>query len=91
MIVDATAHLLYASFQTRTRAWPTIASAREEVALSFAEGKNSRVMLDRNSDAVVGWIGAIPSYDGNVWEIHPVVVSEAMRGQGLGRLLNRRP
>jgi len=37
--------------------------------------------------ALLGWIGAIPTYNGNVWELHPLVVSNRSQGQGIGRRL----
>ena len=36
---------------------------------------------------VIGWIGAMPQYDGLVWELHPIVVDEAHRRHGIGRAL----
>ena len=45
-----------------------------------------RVALD-DEDRVLGWIAARPEYDGHVWEIHPVVVDQRVRGQGIGRAL----
>ena len=56
-------------------AWPDMDAALREVRESFGEDRVSRVALDRSGE-VLGWIGCIPSYDGNVWEIHPLVVAE---------------
>ena len=36
---------------------------------------------------VVGCVGAIPDYDGNVWELHPLVVAKERQFQGIGTLL----
>jgi aminoglycoside 6'-N-acetyltransferase I len=36
---------------------------------------------------LVGLIGAIPTYDGRVWELHPLAVADGWRGQGVGRAL----
>jgi aminoglycoside 6'-N-acetyltransferase I len=85
-LVDAAARLLYDAFGGRTRGWPDINSARQEVVESLTDGKISRVALDE-SGAVIGWIGSMPSYGGNVWEIHPLVVGTGSRQRGVGRAL----
>lgn len=36
---------------------------------------------------VLGWIGGLPDYDGNVWELHPLVVHPDHQNQGIGRAL----
>lgn len=36
---------------------------------------------------LIGWIGARPQYNGNVWELHPLVVNKTHRGMGIGRML----
>jgi aminoglycoside 6'-N-acetyltransferase I len=36
---------------------------------------------------VLGWIGGIEEYDGNVWELHPLVVRQDCQRQGVGRTL----
>lgn len=83
--VAGTAELLLDSFGT-PEAWPTLESAVEEVLESFGEGRISRVALDENGD-VIGWIGGISEYDGNVWELHPLAVRSAHRERGVGRAL----
>jgi aminoglycoside 6'-N-acetyltransferase I len=66
-------------------AWPDLESALQEVDECAALGP-VRVALDEDG-RVLGWAGARPDYDGHVWEIHPLVVDEAARGQGIGRAL----
>lgn len=46
----------------------------------------SRIAID-DSGTVLGWIGGIQQYDGNVWKLHPLIVKSDCRGQGIGRLL----
>ncbi len=87
-LVEQAAQLLYDSFRNVTTAWPDIDAARNEVLLSLEQGKISRVML-RDGETVIGWIGGQSRYDGHVWELHPLVVAEAMRRQGHGRALVR--
>ncbi len=67
-------------------AWPDIDSALKEVRESFAEGRISRVAIDDDGMAL-GWIGGISGYDGNVWELHPIVVRQEYQGMGIGRAL----
>ena len=67
-------------------AWPTMESALQEVQKSFGVGRISRIAVDGDGQ-VFGWIGGIPTYDGNVWELHPLVVKPAYQRQGIGRSL----
>ena len=83
--IDGAAAILHAAFSP-LGVWTTMAEAREEVILSISAEKVSRVALAED-DHVVGWIGAMPQYDGLVWELHPIVVREAHRRHGIGRAL----
>lgn len=60
--------------------------ARAEVQESFAEGYLS--LVARTGDRILGWVGGIPAYD-YAWELHPLVVAAAARGQGVGTALVR--
>jgi len=68
------------------QSWPTVESALAEVRDSFGAGRISRVALDSEGD-VLGWIGGIPTYEGRVWELHPLVVKTAHQRRGIGRAL----
>ncbi|UCD25129.1 MAG: GNAT family N-acetyltransferase [Gemmatimonadota bacterium] len=83
---EQTAGLLYESFRALTPAWPDMDSARREVESALESEKICRVMLD-DQHRVMGWAGAMPHYDGNVWELHPLVVAESHRNRGYGRAL----
>jgi len=85
-LIEQAAKLLYESFQNLTPAWTDLQAAREEVFESLESGKISRVMLNSNGQ-VIGWVGAMPHYDGRVWELHPLVVAESQRHTGYGRAL----
>jgi aminoglycoside 6'-N-acetyltransferase I len=86
-LIDQVAAMLVAAFAEHwPQAWPTVDAAREEVRESFAPGRISRVALDDAGEAI-GWIGGIPEYDGNVWELHPLVVRPDMQGHGIGQAL----
>lgn len=80
------AHLLVDGFLEHWDAWKTIDEALEEVHMVKNTGF-VRVALSDDSTRVLGWIGGLPEYDGNVWELHPLVVDEAYRQQGIGQAL----
>jgi len=67
-------------------AWPDLKSALQEVQESLEPDRISRIAV-ADSNLVLGWIGGIKQYDGNVWELHPLVVRTEFRGQGIGRSL----
>lgn len=82
--IEQTAHLLVEGFSPH--AWSDMPTALEEVQSSFGPGHISRVALDEQGN-VLGWIGGISVYKGNVWELHPLVVARRHQGQGIGRSL----
>ena len=67
-------------------AWPTIEDGLETVHEALVEERIARVAVDQNGN-LLGWIGAIPTYDGHVWELHPLAVRTQSQGQGIGRQL----
>ncbi len=86
-IIQQVAAMLVEAFKDHwPDAWPDLESALIEVKESLGEDRISRVAVDDNG-AVLGWIGGISMYDGRVWELHPLVVSPAVQGQGIGRAL----
>lgn len=68
------------------KAWPVVESAMEEVQASFEGDRISRVAL-ANDKSVLGWIGGMSTYDGYVWELHPLIVRVSAQGRGIGRAL----
>ena len=85
--VRQAAGLLVAGFRDDwPDAWPTTDAAIAEVRESLSEERISLVALDENG-AVLGWVGGVPSYEGNVWELHPLVVRPDVRRRGVGRAL----
>jgi len=77
--------LLVRSFRELSPAWvPTVEAAREKVVDALRPGMLSRALLI--GSRVAGWVGARHDY-GSVWELHPIVVDQAMRGRGFGRAL----
>lgn len=69
-------------------AWPDLDAALEEVRESLAEDRISRVALAKEGK-VLGWIGGIRQYGGNVWELHPLVVHTQFQRMGIGSALIR--
>jgi aminoglycoside 6'-N-acetyltransferase I len=69
-----------------TEAWSNLDDALREVHASFGEDRISRVAVDGDR-TVLGWTGGISSYDGNVRELHPLVVRPDLRLRGIGRAL----
>ncbi len=61
-------------------------NALEEILDSLAPDRISRIAIDDSSN-VLGWIGAISHYEGNAWELHPLVVKPDYQRQGIGKAL----
>jgi aminoglycoside 6'-N-acetyltransferase I len=78
--------LLVVGFRAHWNAWQTTEEALAEVHLVLKDGF-ARVALDEDGESVLGWIGGLPEYDGNVWELHPLVVHPARQRHGIGRAL----
>src|SRR5579864_7833344 len=85
-IVHQMAELLVLGFRPHWNAWETIDEALEEIQMIRSKGF-AQVALSDNATTVLGWIGGLPEYDGNVWELHPLVVHPDYQRQGIGRAL----
>jgi aminoglycoside 6'-N-acetyltransferase I len=68
------------------KAWPSLENGLDEVRKMLTNDRILRVTLDAEGN-VTGWIGGIPQYDGNVWELHPLAVKPDQQGMGIGRHL----
>jgi aminoglycoside 6'-N-acetyltransferase I len=87
LILHQVADLLVAGFKQHwPKAWPDLDAALEELQEASQPGRINRLALDADG-RVAGWVGAIREYDGNAWELHPLVVRPDRQGQGLGRTL----
>src|SRR4051794_40771496 len=85
--IEQVAELLVEGFRnTGSASWRNIAEALEEVQESLRPDRISRIAVDEQNH-VLGWISGIEEYDGNVWELHPLVVRPDCQRQGVGRAL----
>jgi aminoglycoside 6'-N-acetyltransferase I len=84
--VEQAAMLLVEAFRGHSAAWPDFVSAYEEVQESFGDDRISRIARDEDG-RVAGWIGGIPGYDGNVWEVHPLAVRPDLHRRRVGTAL----
>lgn len=90
MLAEACAQLLVAGFaEAGFNYVADLPSAREEIA----DLRQDEYRLwgsweeDRGVVRLVGLIGGLPGYDGNAWELHPLVVHPECRTRGIGRAL----
>ena len=66
--------------------WPTLQEAHEEINELLVPGNIMLAILE--GEIVIGWGGILaPTYDGNVFELHPLVVQRDKRKQGIGRAI----
>ena len=86
-IINQAAQLLVDAFHEHwPEAWPTFDEGLKEVHEMLEAERICRVAVDEQGN-LLGIIGGIPTYDGHVWELHPLAVQLNMQGQGLGRAL----
>jgi aminoglycoside 6'-N-acetyltransferase I len=86
IILQQMAEILVVGFRPHWTAWATTDEALEEIHMILDKGF-IRVALADDRDTVLGGIGGLPEYDGNVWELHPLVVHPDYQQQGIGRAL----
>jgi aminoglycoside 6'-N-acetyltransferase I len=86
-LIQQAAQLLLDAFREHwPDAWATLEEALKEVHEMLERARICRVAVDEKGN-VLGLIGGIPGYDGNVWELHPLAVQPSRHGQGIGRAL----
>jgi aminoglycoside 6'-N-acetyltransferase I len=86
-LIQQAAQLLVDAFREHwPDAWPTYEEGLEEVHELLERERICRIAVDERGN-LLGMIGGIPGYDGNVWELHPLAVQPSLQGQGIGRAL----
>jgi len=86
-LIQQAAQLLTDAFHEHwPEAWPTLDEAVKEVHEMLAAERICRVAVDEQGN-LMGVIGGISGYDGNVWELHPLAVQPNMHDKGIGRAL----
>jgi aminoglycoside 6'-N-acetyltransferase I len=86
-LLQQAAQLLVDAFREHwPDAWPTLEDGRKEIHEMLESNRICRVALDSEGN-LLGIIGGIRSYDGFVWELHPLAVQSSHQGQGIGRAL----
>lgn len=85
--IQQAAQLLMDAFREHwPEAWPTLEDGLEEVNEWFEDERICRAAVD-DAGKLLGFIGGIPQYEGNVWELHPLAVQPSMQGMGIGKAL----
>lgn len=66
--------------------WSTLEDALDEIEERLIPENTMLLVLE--NEKVIGWGGLLkPTYDGNVFELHPLVVDSHYQKQGIGRKL----
>ena len=66
--------------------WPTFEEGLKEVHEMLEAERICLAAIDESGN-LLGIIGGISGYNGNVWELHPLAVQPHMQGKGIGRAL----
>ncbi|HSG42915.1 MAG TPA: GNAT family N-acetyltransferase [Anaerolineales bacterium] len=85
--IEQAAQLMVDAFREHwPNAWSTFEDGLEEINEMFKEERIFRAAVD-DEEQLLGIIGGIPQYDGNVWELHPLAVQPSAQGKGVGKAL----
>lgn len=86
-LIQQAAQLMVDAFREHwPDSWPTLERGLEELQEMLATDRICRAAVDEQEN-LLGIIGGIPGYDGNVWELHPLAVQPTLQGHGIGRAL----
>src|SRR5262245_32568071 len=86
-LIQQAAQLLMDAFQEHwPDSWTTIEEGLEEIHEMLDPERICRIAID-DDNKLLGIIGGIPQYDGNVWELHPLAIQPNLQKLGIGRKL----
>jgi aminoglycoside 6'-N-acetyltransferase I len=68
------------------RAWPNVVVAEGELGVLLESPNIARGAIG-DDERLLGWVGGLPQYYGETWELQPLVVDPNGRGKGVGRAL----
>jgi aminoglycoside 6'-N-acetyltransferase I len=68
-------------------AWPSLDEGLREIREMLESNRICRAAIDDASESLLGVIGGIPQYDGQVWELHPLAVQPSRQRKGIGKIL----
>ena len=69
------------------QAFPNSYSSCSEEEINKCLEEDSVAIAAVDGEALMGFVGAIPQYGVTAWELHPLVVDEKYRLQGIGKKL----
>jgi len=67
--------------------WGSLKDAMEEIDMRLFKEKGNTLLAAVKNDAVLGFVGILPHYNGKVYEIHPLAVRRDVQGRGIGTTL----
>jgi aminoglycoside 6'-N-acetyltransferase I len=86
-LIQQAAQLLVDAFREHwSQAWTTFEDGLQEIQEIMEEDHILRVALDEENK-LLGIIGGLSQYDGNVWELHPLAIQPHIQRQGIGKKL----
>ncbi|KXK13532.1 MAG: aminoglycoside N(6')-acetyltransferase [Chloroflexi bacterium OLB14] len=86
-LINQAAQLLVDAFREHWQeSWTTFEDGLQEVNELLEAEHICRAMIDDDNN-LLGMIGGISQYDGNVWELHPLAVQPHLQKKGIGQKL----
>ena len=67
--------------------WPTLTEAEAEISIRWKDEPSALFLVAMQDGQVAGLGGLLPHYNGNVYEIHPLVVRRDLQHKGIGAAL----